>query len=278
MTDGVTRADVDKTMWLVTLADIITNNSTRQEENLVVILSREESWDPASERNSDALYRASCIMTLYLADTEQTKTQTFTANYWPLLSSLHLFTEEFRLEERLRGHGLGTWITQQFVLWARGLPPETRVWPIDISKADEKSEENQIRRDRLWHAMGLRFPAGETRSMPLRQTNCSCRGAGVQRSGWSRGHPGYAGWKTVIAGSRKKSCSSKAKNCCKKQLITSIKSRPFFHLWRRKRVQLPDEKCDALPLLGVSLDIEDYCTIRASPACQRRCLRFLSAL
>jgi hypothetical protein len=52
MTDGVTRADVDKTMWLVTLADIITNNSTRQEENLVVILSREESWDPASERNS----------------------------------------------------------------------------------------------------------------------------------------------------------------------------------------------------------------------------------
>ena len=40
MTDGVTRADVDKTMWLVTLADIITNNSTRQEENLVVILSR----------------------------------------------------------------------------------------------------------------------------------------------------------------------------------------------------------------------------------------------
>ena len=30
--------------------------------------------------------------------------------------------------------------------------------------------------------------------------------------------------------------------------------------------------------IGVSLDIENYCTIRASPACQRRCLRFLSAL
>ncbi|BCP70433.1 hypothetical protein R1N_26200 [Enterobacter asburiae] len=30
--------------------------------------------------------------------------------------------------------------------------------------------------------------------------------------------------------------------------------------------------------LGVSLDIENYCTIRASPACQRRCLWFLSAL
>lgn len=31
-------------------------------------------------------------------------------------------------------------------------------------------------------------------------------------------------------------------------------------------------------LFGGSLDIENYCTIRASPACQRRCLRFLSAL
>lgn len=31
-------------------------------------------------------------------------------------------------------------------------------------------------------------------------------------------------------------------------------------------------------LAGVSLDIENYCTIRASPACQRQCLWFLSAL
>nr|WP_232101148.1 DUF4158 domain-containing protein [Enterobacter cloacae] len=34
----------------------------------------------------------------------------------------------------------------------------------------------------------------------------------------------------------------------------------------------------ARALIGVSLDIENYCTIRASPACQRRCLWFLSAL
>ncbi len=31
-------------------------------------------------------------------------------------------------------------------------------------------------------------------------------------------------------------------------------------------------------LKGGSLDIENYCTIRASPACQRRYSRFLSAL
>lgn len=96
MTDCVTRTGDDKTMWLVTLPEIITNNSTRQEENLVVILSREESWGPTSDHFPDGLYRVSCIMTLYLADTELTKTQTFTAIYWPQQKALHLFTDEFR--------------------------------------------------------------------------------------------------------------------------------------------------------------------------------------
>ncbi|MCP6390505.1 hypothetical protein NL487_26655, partial [Klebsiella pneumoniae] len=77
-------------------------------------------------------------MTLYLADTELTKTQTFTAIYWPQQKALHLFTDEFRLERRLQGLGLGSWITQQFVLWARGLPPATLVLPIEISRVDEE--------------------------------------------------------------------------------------------------------------------------------------------
>nr|ASU05147.1 Hypothetical protein [Klebsiella pneumoniae] len=212
MTDCVTRTGDDKTMWLVTLPEIITNNSTRQEENLVVILSREESWGPTSDHFPDGLYRVSCIMTLYLADTELTKTQTFTAIYWPQQKALHLFTDEFRLERRLQGLGLGSWITQQFVLWARGLPPATLVLPIEISRVDEENEENKIRRDRLWHAMGFRFPAGETSSMPLRADELQLPRAGAQRSGWSPWYPRYAGWKTVIAGCRKKSCSSKAKN------------------------------------------------------------------
>lgn len=59
------------------------------------------------------------------------------------------------------------------------------------------------------------------------QTNCSCHVAGIQRSGRSPWHPGYAGWKTVIAGSRKKSCSSKEK-WSKKQLVASLKNRLFF--------------------------------------------------
>jgi hypothetical protein len=151
-------------------------------------------------------------MTLYLADTEQTKTQTFTAIYWPQQKALHLFTDEFRLERRLQGHGLGSWITQQFVLWARGLPPETRVLPIEISQVDEKTKKTRSGGTDC----GTQWVSGSRPGKPAQcrcgQTNYSCRGAGIQRSGWSPWYPRYAGWKTVIAGCRKKSCSSKAKN------------------------------------------------------------------
>ncbi|MDY2407224.1 hypothetical protein RKF94_26610 [Klebsiella pneumoniae] len=215
MTDCVTRTGDDKTMWLVTLPEIITNNSTRQEENLVVILSREESWGPTSDHFPDGLYRVSCIMTLYLADTELTKTQTFTAIYWPQQKALHLFTDEFRLERRLQGLGLGSWITQQFVLWARGLPPATLVLPIEISRLMKKTKKKRSGGT----GCGTQWVSGSRRGKPAQcrcgQTNCSCHGAGAQRSGWSPWYPRYAGWKTVIAGCRKKSCSSKAKTVAK---------------------------------------------------------------
>ncbi len=71
----------------------------------------------------------------------------------------------------------------------------------------------------IWSAgadCGVGWVSGSRRGKPAQcrcgQTNCSCHGAGVQRSGWSPWYPRYAGWKTVIAGCRKKSCSSKAKN------------------------------------------------------------------
>ena len=208
---------------------------------------------PTSDHFPDGLYRVSCIMTLYLADTELTKTQTFTAIYWPQQKALHLFTDEFRLERRLQGLGPGSWITQQFVLWARGLPPATLVLPIEISRVDEENEENKIRRDRLWHAMGFRFPAGKPAQCRCGQTNCSCHGAGAQRSG---GAPVSAvrRLEDCYRGLQEKSCSSKAKTVAK-QLITSLKNRPFYHLLHRKEGQLPDEKCDALPLRAEKLSL-----------------------
>jgi hypothetical protein len=40
-----------------------------------------------------------------------------------------------------------------------------------------------------------------------------------------------------------------------KQLITSLKNRPFYHLLHRKEGQLPDDKCDALPLRAEKLSL-----------------------
>ncbi|HBQ8676843.1 TPA: hypothetical protein L9A70_005384, partial [Klebsiella pneumoniae] len=40
-----------------------------------------------------------------------------------------------------------------------------------------------------------------------------------------------------------------------KQLITSLQNRPFYHLLHRKGGQLPDEKCDALPLRAEKLSL-----------------------
>ena len=67
-------------------------------------------------------------------------------------------------------------------------------------------------------------------------------------------YPRYAGWKTVIAGCRKNRAARRQKTVAK-QLITSLKNRPFYHLLHRKEGQLPDEKCDALPLRAEKLSL-----------------------
>jgi hypothetical protein len=172
-------------------------------------------------------------MTLYLADTEQTKTQTFTAIYWPQQKALHLFTDEFRLERRLQGLGLGSWITQQFVLWARGLPPATLVLPIEISRVDEENEENKIRRDRLWHAMGFRFPAGNQLNAAAGRRTAVAAGQVFNAPG---GAPGIRGTPAgrLLSRAAGKIVQLEGKKRSQKQLITSLKNRPFYHLLHRK--------------------------------------------
>lgn len=159
----------EKTMWLVTLPAKTDDGESLPEENFVAILVRQESWEPPSEGKPGELLWSTCKLTLYLGEIKEGKTETFEACYRPQLCSLQLFTEEFMVEPaRLRGRGLGTWITQQFVLWARGLPPETRIVPIVVSPVDEKEEDNKVRRDSLWHAIGFSFSEGKRKSQPLR--------------------------------------------------------------------------------------------------------------
>ncbi|MCV5976306.1 hypothetical protein OFO29_28550, partial [Escherichia coli] len=116
------------------------------------------------------------------------------------------------------------------------------------SRVDEENEENKIRRDRLWHAMGFRFPAGETSSMPLRadelqlpRGRCSTLRVEPLVSAVRRLEDCYRGLQEKIV-------QLEGKKRSQKQLITSLRNRPFYHLLHRKEGQLPDEKCDALPL------------------------------
>lgn len=156
-------------MWLVTLPAKTDDGVALPEENFVALLVRQESWEPPSEGKPGGLLWSSCKLTLYLGEVKEGKTETFEACYRPRLRFLQLFTDEFMVEpSRLRGRGLGTWITQQFVLWARELPPETQIDPIRISPVDENKEENRVRRDSLWHAIGFSFSGGKWQSQPLR--------------------------------------------------------------------------------------------------------------
>ncbi len=236
----------DNGMWLLTVPAGSAGNET-----VVVAVRRVEECRYGSEDSPGAHVSITCSLTLY-GDGQSTP-QTIVAKFEH--GRVELFSVEFMLNEFLpRGRGVGSWIMQQMVLWTRSLPPETLVRQIHISSVDAKNIHNLIRRSRLWRGLGFRFPPGKPAQCHCGQTNCSCHGAGVQRSGWSPWYPRYAGWKTVIAGCRKNRADRRQKRS-QKQLITSLRNRPFYHLWHRKGGQLPDEKCDALPLRAEKLSL-----------------------
>ncbi|MBF9259434.1 hypothetical protein I0P12_18680, partial [Acinetobacter baumannii] len=56
-------------------------------------------------------------------------------------------------------------------------------------------------------------------------------------------------------GLQEKIVQLEGKKRSQKQLITSLRNRPFYHLLHRKGGQLPDEKCDALPLRAEKLSL-----------------------
>ncbi|GKI86892.1 hypothetical protein NUBL21976_53140 [Klebsiella pneumoniae] len=197
----------DNGMWLLTVPAGSAGNET-----MVVAVRRVEECRYGSEDSPGAHVSITCSLTLY-GDGQSTP-QTIVAKFEH--GRVELFSVEFMLNEFLpRGRGVGSWIMQQMVLWTRSLPPETLVRQIHISSVDAKNIHNLIRRSRLWRGLGFRFPPGETSSMPLRADELQLPRGRCSRSGWSPWYPRYAGWKTVIAGCRKKSCRSKAKKVAK---------------------------------------------------------------
>ncbi|MER4495632.1 hypothetical protein J9A91_26810, partial [Klebsiella pneumoniae] len=118
-----------------------------------------------------------------------------------------------------------------------------------------KNIHNLIRRSRLWRGLGFRFPPGETSSMPLRadelqlpRGRCSTLRVEPLVSAVRRLEDCYRGLQEKIV-------QLEGKKRSQKQLITSLRNRPFYHLLHRKGGQLPDEKCDALPLRAEKLSL-----------------------
>ncbi len=71
------------------------------------------------------------------------------------------------------------------------------------------------------------------------------------------GVPGIRGTPAgrLLSRAAEKNRADRRQKRSQKQLITSLRNRPFYHLWHRKGGQLPDEKCDALPLRAEKLSL-----------------------
>ena len=237
----------DNGMWLLTVPAGSAGNET-----VVVVVRRVEECRYGSEDSPGAYLWITCSLTLY-GDGQSTP-QTIVAKFEH--GRVELFSVEFMLNEFLpRGRGVGSWIMQQMVLWTRSLPPETLVGRIDISSVDAKNIHNLIRRSRLWRGLGFRFPPGETSSMPLRADELQVpRG----RCSTLRVEPLVSAVRQLedcYRGLQEKIVQLEGKKRSQKQLITSLQNRPFYHLLHRKGGQLPDEKCDALPLRAEKLSL-----------------------
>ncbi|HBY0103277.1 TPA: hypothetical protein MIM84_29070, partial [Klebsiella pneumoniae] len=237
----------DNGMWMLTVPA-----GSAGDETVVVVVRRVEECRYGSEDSPGAHVSITSSLTLY--GEGQGTPQTIVAKFVP--GTVELFSVEFMLKEFLpRGRGVGSWIMQQMVLWTRSLPPETLVGRIDISSVDAKNIHNLIRRSRLWRGLGFRFPPGDTSSMPLRadelqlpRGRCSTLRVEPLVSAVRRLEDCYRGLQEKIV-------QLEGKKRSQKQLITSLQNRPFYHLLHRKGGQLPDEKCDALPLRAEKLSL-----------------------
>lgn len=234
----------DNGMWLLTVPSGSTGNVT-----VVVVVRRVEECRYGSEDSPGAHVSITCSLTLY-GEGEGTP-QTIVAKFVP--GTVELFSVEFMLNQFLpRGRGVGSWIMQQMVLWTRSLPPKTLVRQIHISSVDAKNIHNLIRRSRLWRGLGFRFPVGQNCSMPLRadelqlpRGRCSTLRVEPLVSAVRRLEDGYLGLQEKIV-------QLECKKRSQKQLITSLRNRPFYHLLHRKGGQLTDEKFTVTMNLAIS--------------------------
>ncbi|MCS4492664.1 GNAT family N-acetyltransferase [Pantoea sp. B623] len=152
--------------WLLTLPEIQTEGHLIPACKIVAVRT------VGGDRYEDGL---SCTLFLSCQYEGNTLDQTFAAVLRTYIrpddseySFLDLTGGDFVIDSRLRGRGLGSWIMQQLVCWARTLPADMRVRRISLSVRDDADEENYLRRENFWRGLGFRFAENSDESFSLR--------------------------------------------------------------------------------------------------------------
>ncbi|EKA1098039.1 hypothetical protein ACN5L5_004102 [Cronobacter turicensis] len=165
----------DENAWLITLPEKRNGAHFFQALTLVAIRTISDVYYPAAvsveDRSPRRLVRRECELKLYWRGggwhQEKSFLARYTINLYDGTTQLNLTNSDFILDYELRGRGLGSWIMQQLVSWAKSLPSDTPVKSIRTGPADEEDAENHARRDRFWHGLGFRFALGSRSSLPL---------------------------------------------------------------------------------------------------------------
>ncbi|WP_312629542.1 hypothetical protein [Scandinavium sp.] len=159
--------------WLLTLPESRTGGRYQPVCRVVVIRTLKEIYSPASGSLDvkRKLAGRTCTLSLYWNGggwhQEPEYKAEFKVNIWDGTTELDLTNSDFMLDYNLRGRGLGSWIMNQLISWAKTLPTDTPVKPIRTSPVDEDDKENMFRRDRFWNGIGFRFKPGGRLSLPL---------------------------------------------------------------------------------------------------------------
>lgn len=171
--NNVKAFDEDENAWLLTLPEIRSGGRFLPACTIVAIRTIKETFYPANGETDGKkkLSGRTCTLSLYWGGggwhQEPKYKAEYSINVWNGSSVVDLTNSDFILDYNLRGRGLGSWIMQQLISWAKTLPADTPVKPIQTSPVDEDEEENTLRRDRFWNGIGFRFSPGERRSHPL---------------------------------------------------------------------------------------------------------------
>lgn len=176
----VPKFDESNNAWLLTLPESRSGGRYQQASRVVVIRTLKATYSPASGDLDVKRQLAGCTCTLSLYwdgggwhQEHEYKAQ-FKVNIWDGTTELDLTNSDFILDYNLRGRGLGSWIMIQLISWAKTLPTDPPLKPIQTSHVDEDDKENMLRRDRFWHGIGFRFEPGGRLSLPLTVEELQC--------------------------------------------------------------------------------------------------------